>query len=359
MHDDAMQHDASGTTSDDARARRLAATARALAGAGLDRPRIFAVLLRAVAERHGDTCAIVRPTGGGAPEHLAGDAPATGPIGQVDAAAILTDPPRVVAPLRAAGHDFGVVVWSRPSSAPPFAADDLAALQQLADLAVLALAGAARCERLAAALAGRDELLAGLAHELRNPLGVITINSALLQRWGGQGPDGDKIHASADKIQRAARKLNEQLGEALDAARVERGELTVELAPSSLRDLLARALDAALPSTTQRRVELAAVPLADDLRVTCDEARILQLIGILIDLALRAATSATRITASAARDGDRARVDIHDGASDRPPCSAGGNMRLTLARGIAEAHGGPLTIAPDVMSFTLPLAPQR
>jgi signal transduction histidine kinase len=215
-----------------------------------------------------------------------------------------------------------------------------------------------RSERLAAI----GELASAVGHELRNPLGVITINGAMLMRWSG--PDAaEKIRAASDKILRAARRLNDQLGEALDAVKVERGELRVERTTQAVRGLIARAVDVSAPSAAQRNIELAALPVADDLRAACDEARVLQVLAIAIDRLLRSSTPPGRITVGAALAGDLVRFEVADPEAVARgvlhPGSAGSNLRLALARGVVEAHGCALSLAPGAVSFTLPAASGR
>lgn len=359
MHD-ATPTDAAARAADTD--RRLAAASREFAEAGSDRARILDALVRAVA-RPGDACAVLRPMAGKALERVAGDPVVTGPFGQVDTAAVGADGRRAVAPLRAGGRELGVVAWSRGPAAPDLDRDDLTLLQELADRAALALAGAERIERLEAALDGRDELLAGVAHELRNPLGVITINGSLLQRWATPDADGERIRGAADKIQRAARRMNEHLAEALDAVKAERGALQIEPTAHVVAALLARAVEAATPAAAQRRVELAALTVDPDLRATCDDARVVQAITILVERALRTLPPAGRLTLAAARAGALVRVDLvdttaradaDDGAFVDACGSPGARLRLALVRGIVEAHGGTLTLAPGVFSFTLP-----
>lgn len=394
MSDDPTEHEVpsqADVRAENDRLRLLVAASRELAEAGPDRARALDALVRAVARRPGDACAVLQPAPDGAAFELVAAHPAapaalapdrTGPIGQVHATgeAALAEAAGgrrcALAPLRAGGEVLGVVEWSRERDHAAFTADDVALLQELADLAALALVGASRVERLEQALHGRDELLTALAHDMRSPLGVVTINGSLVQRWAGSAPADERISGAADNILRAARRIDEQLGEALDAVKIDRGTFRVELARRSIRGLIARAIEAATPTARQRRVELAALPLADDLHVVCDEARVLQLLASLIDRALRSTPAAGRITVAAAPRGEHVRVEVADTGSAfaadvaarvfararQTAGRAGVNLGLLLARGIVEAHGGAIGVDSEAgrgstFHFTLPAAP--
>lgn len=113
-----------------------------------------------------------------------------------------------------------------------------------------------------AALRLRDELIAVITHDLKNPLTAILGQAQLLQRRLGQAaPDLPRAAGAGAAIERAVHQMLAQIGELLDVARLQSGEpIELRREPTDLAALLRRVVDAFQLTTERHRIELCAVP---------------------------------------------------------------------------------------------------
>jgi signal transduction histidine kinase len=198
----------------------------------------------------------------------------------------------------------------------------------------------------------KDEFLAMLGHELRNPLGAIANAAQLLDARDGE----TRAHARG-VIGRQVQHLARMTDDLLDAARAMTGKILLQREPLDLAEAAAHALSALRASgrTGQRR-------LAQQLQsvwVDADPTRLEQIIGNLLGNAIKFTPEGGTITVSVAREGDDALLRVADTGIGMPPeltarvfdpfvqgerpldRSQGGlGIGLTLVRRLAELHGG-------------------
>src|SRR5919204_127340 len=180
----------------------------------------------------------------------------------------------------------------RPSEAYLGAGDDTARLRQISVLQQRALAletellhrkeleEALRCSREQAEAASRakDEFLAMLGHELRNPLSPILTALELMKLRG----DGS-LTREQEVIERQTRHLTRLVDDLLDVSRVTRGVLELRRQRVDLRDVLAKAAEIASPLLEIRRHHLEVhAPARGVLLLDADEARLSQVIANLL-----------------------------------------------------------------------------
>ena len=203
-----------------------------------------------------------------------------------------------------------------------------------------------------AANRSKDEFLAMLGHELRNPLGALANAAHLL----GAADQETRAHARA-VIGRQVEHLARMTDDLLDAARAMTGKIMLQRQALDLADAAARALSTLRASgrTGQRRI----VQALEETWVDADPTRIEQIIGNLIGNALKFTPEGGTITVSVARQGDEALLRVADtGIGMAPELAArvfepfvqgerpldrsqgGLGIGLTLVRRLAELHGG-------------------
>ena len=206
----------------------------------------------------------------------------------------------------------------------------------------------------------KDEFLAMLGHELRNPLGAITSAAHLLGHAAVQRPEATSM--ARDVIDRQARHLARLVDDLLDVGRVITGKIVLHRQPLDLADAVARSVRAlrAISRLEQHDVSVHSAPIWVD----ADAVRIEQIIENLLTNALKYTPPGGRIRIGVRRDGRDALLEVEDtGVGIRPELLprifdlfAQGDQRVDRARGglgigltlvkrLAELHGGTVQAA--------------
>jgi signal transduction histidine kinase len=239
----------------------------------------------------------------------------------------------------------------------------LARVRTLLELGSLRLTAAMQSERLRAAAAeaeaagrAKDEFLAALGHELRNPLAPIISAVQLMKLRGGR-----MFLRERAAIERQAGHLVRLVDDLLDAARLAQARMTLRKQVVEMKEVVTRALEMARSMIEHRRHHLNLAVPADGLCVDGDMARLAQALGNLLTNAASYTRRGGTIAVTGARDGDQVVVRISDNGAGiapellprvfelftqgprGPERSAGGiGIGLAIARGIVALHGGTM-----------------
>jgi signal transduction histidine kinase/ActR/RegA family two-component response regulator len=160
----------------------------------------------------------------------------------------------------------------------------------------------ARAER---ATRSKDEFMAMLGHELRNPLAPIKTALGLLRMRGIRSQELDVIQRQVDHMIRLVDDL-------LDVSRIAGGKLTLKRAPTEISAVIARAVETSAPLLDQRRQSLEVDVPEVGLCVTGDAARLAQVFANLLTNAAKYSDPGRRITVKARRMDDRVCVSVRD-----------------------------------------------
>lgn len=232
-------------------------------------------------------------------------------------------------------------------------------------------------ERLLEADRRKDEFLATLAHELRNPLAPI-MNAVALLRGGESEPE--RVAWSREVIGRHVGHMARLLDDLLDVSRVSRGRLRLRAEPVDLSDVVRYAVEASQPLIEAGRHNLTLALPGQPIQLEADPTRLAQVFSNLLNNAARYSETGSAIQLSAERQGGEAVVRVVDhgiGISetmlprifeaflqiDRSlERSQGGlGIGLTLVKQIVEMHGGRVEASSDglgkgsVFTVRLPL----
>jgi two-component system, sensor histidine kinase and response regulator len=226
-------------------------------------------------------------------------------------------------------------------------------------------------QKAEAATRARDDVLATVSHDLKNPLGTIYTSAALLL---DMDMPGDAQRRQIDIIRRTAQRMDRLILDLLDVSRMEAGRFLVEPKPESGRAIALEARDLYDSMATAKDIELICEIPEEDVPVHADRHRILQVLSNLMGNALKFTPAGGRVTLRLEREGGEARFIVADTGigiprEDLPRIfdrfwhageGGGSGLGLAIAQGIVQAHGGEITAESAghgaTFVFTLPLA---
>lgn len=211
------------------------------------------------------------------------------------------------------------------------------------------------------ALRAKDEFLAMLGHELRNPLAPIE-TALQIMRLRGDGP----FEREHSVIQRQVSHLTRLVDDLLDVSRVTRGKIDLKKEPVEMAELVARAIEMTSPLFDERRQALDADVPQHGLMVHADPFRLAQVVANLLTNAAKYTEPGGHITVHAARCGDEIVLEVRDTgigiSAELLPrvfelfvqerqslerSNGGLGLGLAIARSLVTLHGGSVAAHSD------------
>ncbi|HEU4612907.1 MAG TPA: ATP-binding protein [Kofleriaceae bacterium] len=252
-----------------------------------------------------------------------------------------------------AEHDFTDEERTFLISIASQCAHALERLRLLESLSRLYAAEAEARKQAEAASRAKDEFLALLGHELRNPLApIVTTLSLMKLRRGGDHEREREI------IERQVHHLIRLVDDLLDISRITRGSVELVRAPVSLSRAVSQSTEAAQPLLEERRHRLS-LDLAEELVVDADIHRLVQVIANLLTNAAKYTPDGGHIALAVRGDGDDARITVRDNGVGMPPellprvfemfvqgerspdrAEGGLGLGLAVVKNLVERHGG-------------------
>ncbi len=232
--------------------------------------------------------------------------------------------------------------------------NDETILKQLAHMASVAVENAWLYESARDAVKARDDMIAIVSHDLRNPLNAMQMGATLLQAHVDKLPA--RMEETLRRMKRAARQMTSLVDDLLDVTKIDAGTLTIEAKPEPLEQVVEEALDQFRLAAGEKKVALASeieggVPL-----VSIDRGRVLQALSNLLGNALKFTHAGGQVQVAAQRAEDSVRVSVRDTGVGIAPehvphlfdrywqaketASLGAGLGLFITKGIVEAHGG-------------------
>jgi CheY-like chemotaxis protein/nitrogen-specific signal transduction histidine kinase len=207
----------------------------------------------------------------------------------------------------------------------------------------------------------KDEFLAMLAHELRNPLAPIRNAVQLLKMQEVTDP---KQAWSLDVIDRQVTHMAQLLDDLLDVARIMQGKITLKTECFELIDIVNNAIETSRPLIESRGQELIIIQAAPPQWIEGDRVRLTQVLSNLLNNASKYTSEAGKITLSMMLEGSDAVIEVRDTGIGISPdilpqifdlfiqadhslahAQGGLGIGLTLVRQLVEIHGGKVTAA--------------
>jgi PAS domain S-box-containing protein len=222
-------------------------------------------------------------------------------------------------------------------------------------------------EQLKLAEQRKDEFLAMLGHELRNPLAPLR---SALQLMKMQGATSEMISQARDTCERQVQHMVRLVDDLLDVSRVMRGRIEIRRETVELADMIRHGAEIAQPMIDSHGQKLLLSLPDKPLYLNADPARLAQVISNLLHNAAKFSPHAGRIWLSLAEQGTQAVIKIKDeGAGIRADLlphifdlfvqgdsalerSQGGlGIGLTVVRRLIEMHGGEVKVASEGMGL--------
>ncbi len=214
-------------------------------------------------------------------------------------------------------------------------------------------------EALQAADRRKDDFLAMLAHELRNPLAPIMTGSELLKRTPNADP---RVLRTSEIIARQANHMREILDDLLDVSRVTRGQVSLDVAPQDFASVVSMAVEQVRPLIEQHQHVLHCDLGPEALVVLGDRARLIQILSNLLTNAAKYTPAGGRISLQVQATPERVITTVQDNgdgiaaelmpaifdlfsqgsrAADRKQGGLG--LGLALVKQLVGLHGGSIT----------------
>ena len=276
-------------------------------------------------------------------------------------------------PVIHAGRVTGMLALHRQGQAAPDP-DEEPILGALADQAAIALDHAGRYRELwresqaarrelEVAARRKDDFLAMLAHELRNPLAGIVNAIAVLRLLPPDDPRREGVHAAADRQTTHMKRL---LDELLDVSRVTRDKIELERTQAVLQEVVQHALQGSRELVRERRHELSLAAPEEPVVVDGDPDRLVQVVANLVTNAAKYTEPRGRIEVELQVDGPEAVLRVRDNGigiapemlesvfelfvQGRPEAGRGEGglgIGLSLVRRLVDMHGGRVEVHSD------------
>jgi signal transduction histidine kinase len=202
--------------------------------------------------------------------------------------------------------------------------------------------------------------LAGVAHDLRNPLSPLRMSTVLLAEAVRFDPNGN-ASGLLRVIARQVEQLDRMIGDLLDVSRIEAGRLELRTENVDVRQVSADVVELFRPVTPQHQLRLCCPD--GPVWITCDPLRVQQVLANLVSNGIKYSPDGGVLTVTAERDGAHAAISVRDSGPGIPADDQrrlfepfrrtaraaesqvpGVGLGLFISRRIAEAHGGTLVV---------------
>jgi PAS domain S-box-containing protein len=209
----------------------------------------------------------------------------------------------------------------------------------------------------------KDEFLAILAHELRNPLAPLSNAVQVLRRAGG---DEETVQSASEMLERQVRQMTRLVDDLLDMSRITQGKIELRRERVALAPIVEQAIEAARGLYRSMDHELTVTTPAAPIHLDADPTRLAQVLGNLLNNAAKFTERHGRVWLTVEREGPQAVVRVRDtgigiageqlprlfdmfmqGDTSLERSRDGLGIGLTLVKTLVEMHGGTVEVHSD------------
>jgi len=281
----------------------------------------------------------------------------------------------IIVPLVARGRTLGTITLVHAESGRRYSRAELDAAVELGRRAGIAIDNARLYAEAQDAVHAREEILAIVSHDLRNPLNVIDLGATMALQSGDLGP---KAHKHIETIHRSAARMERLLRDLLDTAALQVGRLALQRQPEEASALIAAALDGHEQLAAKKHIKIERTSDVEGVHVDCDRERITQAIGNLLGNAIKFCGPGDVVRVRSWSDERHLYLSVADAGPGITPAELphifepywsakrherkGTGLGLYICKGIVEAHEGTIAVDTRVgegttFTLTLPLLP--
>jgi PAS domain S-box-containing protein len=274
----------------------------------------------------------------------------------------------LIVPILGRTRVLGVLSLFSIDVARRYDGSDLATAQAIADRAALAIENARLHAQTLTETRLRDEVLGIVSHDLRQPLNAIALHARVLARR--------QSAPELDGITRGVKRADQLIEDLLTVTALEAGGMPLDKSPQPIGALVHEAIDLLRARAVDRTIDLGAVVEPDLPDAAVDRHRILQVLGNLLENALKFTPEGGRVLVNVHKGTGTLVVTVTDTGPGIPPAAlphvfdrfwqakearrAGAGLGLAIAKGAVEAHGGAISVASELghgasFSFTVPV----
>jgi PAS domain S-box-containing protein len=281
----------------------------------------------------------------------------------------------IAAPLLAHGRLMGVLTFINSAGSRVYGPQNVRIAEELAQRAALSIENARLFAEAQRAIKTREDVLAVVSHDLKNPVATITLAVNLLRSF--ERIDENQVREFANKIQRSTDRMEALIADLLDFARIQSGTFSVAPSANKLSRVVMPVIDR-LRALAEAKRQTLEVDLPVSLpHVAVDSHRIGQVVSNLVSNAIKFTPQEGAIRISSHQRDREIVVSVADTGPGIPQeylskifdrfwrapgtKEKGSGLGLSIAKGIVQAHGGTIWAESQLgkgssFFFTLPLA---
>jgi len=281
----------------------------------------------------------------------------------------------MVIPLLRDGNIIAAIVLLSCSPSRIYGSTDLYIAEELARRAAASIENARLYFLARRAIKSREEVLAVVSHDLKNPVMVIGLVAKMLRQSGEL--ETAQVAEFSNRIERAADKMLQLISEISDTSKMENGTFSVVPQAETLKHLILPAIDGMKPLAEAKQQTIECHIESNLPEVAADGPRVAQVLSNLVSNAIKFSHQGGKIVVSAREQDSSIVVCVSDDGPGIPRENlskvfdrywqseetkrAGVGLGLAIAKGIVEAHGGKIWVDSELgkgssFFFSLPLA---